>query len=142
MNSPVVFEQVSGTSLYETRVAETVGWAGYVLPTTSGQMPLTIGVGASLNQYNGHYVFAVNRPPVVDSDPAGFAQKVIDYVKKTTTLNRAALWLKNILPVEFGDFKKFAFMFSKDAFGNWLLRSNMNSALGTNLTFLCSRMFA
>ncbi|HKP86430.1 MAG TPA: hypothetical protein VJZ26_10050 [Blastocatellia bacterium] len=134
MNAPVLFEQVSATSLYETRVAETVGWAGYVLPNVL-ELPPTIQVGESLNKYKGYYIFAVKRPPVVDTDPAGFAKDVVDYVKKTTATNRAALWLKNSEPVEFGDFKKFAFMFSTDINQNWVLRSDINAALGTNLTF-------
>lgn len=49
-----LFEQVGTSRVYETRVAGSVGWAGYLLPP-GGSPPGGIGFNASLTGYNGHY---------------------------------------------------------------------------------------
>jgi hypothetical protein len=133
MSSAVQFEQVAETLLYETRVPASVGWAGYVLPTASKETVIT--VGDSLNKFTGYYVFAVSRPPVVGTDPAGFANQVLTYVKKVTTLNRVCLWLQSVSPVTFGEFGRFGFQFSQDINRNFILRTDMNAAMGAGLNF-------
>jgi len=135
MNSPLQFEQVADTALYETRVDGTVGWAGYILPT--GTLPPNIGITESLSEYEGHYLLAVSRPPIVASDPVSFTQETKDYIKRNAKkANRAVVWLKSIEPAAFGKFANFGFEFNYDGiFEKYLLRSDLNADLGQNLNF-------
>ncbi|HWS53782.1 MAG TPA: hypothetical protein VN228_06640 [Pyrinomonadaceae bacterium] len=148
MGDPVLYQQVLdpkgvGTSLYETRVAGSVGWAGYVVMNTSVTLPPTISIPDSLNgtntskgliQYNGAYVFASTRPPVVDTDPAGFVAQVVAYVNASISQNRALFWLQDSKPT-FGPFPAFGFQFGMNLNKQWVVNTNLNAKLGSNLIF-------
>lgn len=148
MGDPVLYQQVLdpkgvGTSLYETRVAGSVGWAGYVVMNTSVTLPPTISIPDSLNgtntskgliQYNGAYVFASTRPPMVDTDPAGFVAQVVKYVSASITQNRALFWLQDSKPT-FGPFPAFGFQFGMNLNKQWVVNTNLNAKLGSNLSF-------
>ena len=135
------YEQVAGTALYEINVAGTVGWAGYVLPE-SKNLPRRISFVESLSQQKGSYVFAVARPPVVDRDPAGFAQKVNDCVRDNARYNRALFWLRSISPVDFGTFGYFGVRFNHKPTpiqDEYILQSDLNAGLGKDLNFFVLR---
>lgn len=150
MGDPVFYQQVldpkgDGTRLYETRVPGTVGWAGYVVMNTSVTLPATISIPDSLNgtktksgsiiQYNGAYIFAATRPPIVDTDPAGFIAQIDAYVKASITQNRALFWLQSSSPVAFGPFAAFGFQFGQNLNRQWVVNTNLNAKLGSNLIF-------
>ncbi|HEU4598037.1 MAG TPA: hypothetical protein VFS10_23115 [Pyrinomonadaceae bacterium] len=148
MGDPVLYQQVLdpkgvGTSLYETRVAGSVGWAGYVVMNTGVTLPPTISIPDSLNgtntakgliQYNGAYVFASTRPPMVDTDPANFAAQVVAYVNASISQNRALFWLQDSKPT-FGPFSAFGFQFGMNLNKQWVVNTNLNAKLGSNLNF-------
>lgn len=148
MGDPVLYQQVLdpkgvGTRLYETRVAGSVGWAGYVVMNTGVTLPATISIPDSLNgtktsagviQYNGAYVFASTRPPMADADPAGFVAKVVAYVNASITQNRALFWLQDSAPT-FGPFSAFGFQFGMNLNKQWVVNTNLNARLGSNLIF-------
>jgi hypothetical protein len=148
MGDPVFYQQVldpngAGTRLYETRVAGSVGWAGYVVMNTSVTLPPTISIPDSLNgtkvtsgviQYNGAYVFSSVRPPIVDSDPVGFVALIVAYVNKSITQNRALFWLQDSSPT-FGPFAAFGFQFGQNINKQWQVNTNLNARLGSNLAF-------
>jgi hypothetical protein len=145
MADPVFFEQVidpkgAGTRLYETRVSGSVGWAGYLVMNTSATLPPTISLPVSLNgtksvQYNGAYIFASARPPIVDTDPATFIIQLVNYINANITQNRALFWLQSSSPVTFGPFSAFGFQFGQNINKQWVVNTNLNSKLGSNLTF-------
>ncbi|NPU13079.1 hypothetical protein HL666_20115 [Bradyrhizobium sp. 83002] len=99
------FEQVGSTAIYETRVAGSVGWAGYLLGA-GASLPPFINYDDSLKKYGGSYLFATQRPADLDRDPGGFAKRVRDYIGAATG-NRAVVWLASANPVVFGDFKRY-----------------------------------
>lgn len=134
MGAPLVFQQVSKTALYEIQTTGAAGWAGYVLPTTT-DLPPSIEITDSLSKYGGSYLFAVARPPMVDSDPGGLVQQANDYITANAGTNRAVVWLEGVNPVMFGDFKRFGFPFGQDIWQDFVLRSDLNAALGKSLTF-------
>lgn len=145
MGDPVFFEQVidpqgAGTRLYETRVSGSVGWAGYLVMNTSAALPPEISLPVSLNgtktvQYNGAYIFASARPPIVDADPATFITQLVNYINANITQNRALFWLQSSSPVAFGAFTAFGFQFGQNINKQWVVNTNLNSKLGSNLTF-------
>ncbi len=141
MDSPLAFEQVSKTALYEIRGTNAAGWAGYVLPTTTESpcgtpdLPPSIAIADSLRSQRGSYLFAVTRPPIVDSDPCTLVRQANDYISANAGANRAVVWLEGVNPVIFGDFKRFGFPFGQDIWQDFVLRSDLNAALGKNLTF-------
>ena len=126
------FEQVGASSVYETKVAGSVGWAGYLLPTGSA-LPGTIGFDASLRSYNGHYLFCTKRPAGLDVDPADFAKNALAYIDKATK-NRAVVWLASADPVVFGDFKQYGvpFLFVANVYQ---ATDDLNLPFGTNARF-------
>ncbi|MGJ5139931.1 hypothetical protein ACQR1V_18245 [Bradyrhizobium oligotrophicum] len=103
------FEQVDSSAIYETRVAGSVGWAGYLLGTGSS-LPPFINYDDSLKKYGGSYIFATQRPADLDRDPGGFAERVRTYISKATR-NRAVVWLASANPVRFGDFESYGISF-------------------------------
>jgi hypothetical protein len=148
MGDPVLYRQVIdpkgvGTRLYETKEAGTVGWAGYLVMNTGiTQLPPTISISDSLNgtrsgssvtQYGGAYVFASARPPVIDVDPAGFINQLVQYINQSITANRALFWLQSSSPVTFGSFRAFGFQFGQNVNRQWVVNTNLNARLGTNL---------
>jgi hypothetical protein len=129
------FEQVAGTALFEVVAPDSVGWAGYVVPSLTG-VPAQIPIGDTLTRYGGSYLFAYARPPAAATDPGKLADDANAYVKKYSRTGRAAVWLKGVGPVEFGPFEAFAFAFNYDAINrNYPLRTNLNVVLGSNLSF-------
>ncbi|PXW50769.1 hypothetical protein [Methylobacterium sp. B4] len=127
--APPLFEQVGTSSVYETRVAGSVGWAGYLLPP-GGSPPGGIGFDASLTGYNGHYLFCTVRPAVLDSNPEGFAAEALPYINAATR-NRAIVWLKSADPVAFGDFGQYGlpFLFVASVYQT---TGDLNRWFGTN----------
>jgi len=125
------FEQVGTSSVYETRVAGSVGWAGYLLP--SGALPETIPFDASLTTYNGHYLFCTARPAGLDADPAAFAARALGYITKATR-NRAIVWLASADPPEFGDFSQYGLPFLFVA-SVYQATSDLNLWFGANANF-------
>jgi hypothetical protein len=126
------FEQVGTSSVFETRVAGSVGWAGYLLPPGPSP-PTAIGFEASLASYNGHYLFCTGRPAGLDADPAGFASKALAYIKAATN-NRAVVWLASADPVVFGKFSQYGvpFLFVASVYQ---ATSDLNLPFATNATF-------
>ena len=135
MSAVLQFEQVANTLLYEARVAGSVGWAGYLLPTAPSNPVAGIPIDQSLSQYSGAYLFATARPALIDSDPAGFVQQANAYIKANAGFNRAAVWLLNSPAAPFGNFAHYGFAFSPNISGLNILRSDLNAALGSNLNF-------
>ncbi|MET3709492.1 hypothetical protein ABIC65_000172 [Sphingomonas trueperi] len=133
MNAPAPeFEQVGKSSVYETRVAGSVGWAGYLL--ASGTLPASIPFQSSLTTYNGHYLFCAARPAGLDADPAGFAEKALRYISGATR-NRAVVWLASPSdPGMFGDFKQYGlpFLFIANVYQ---ATDDLNLWFGTNASF-------
>jgi hypothetical protein len=126
------FEQVGTSSVYETKVAGSVGWAGYLLPI--GQtLPATIGFEPSLTSYNGHYLFCTERPAGLDTDPVDFAKNALAYIGKATK-NRAVVWLASANPVVFGDFDRYGLPFQ---FVNNVYQAmkDLNLPFGSNAAF-------
>jgi hypothetical protein len=103
------FEQIGTSSVYETRVAGSAGWAGYLL-APSASPPSGIDFGPSLTAYNGHYIFCTARPAGLDADPAAFAAAALAYIGQGTR-NRAIVWLASADPVVFGPFSQYALPF-------------------------------
>lgn len=126
------FEQVGTSSVYETKIAGSIGWAGYLLDPTQGS-PTTIGFDASLGAFNGHYLFCTARPVGLDTDPAGFAARALAYINKATG-NRAVVWLASADPVLFGDFSQFGvpFLFVANVYQ---ATGDLNLAFGANASF-------
>jgi hypothetical protein len=136
MASTQDFEQIAGTQLYETPAASCKGWAAYLLP--SGTLPDKISIDDSLNVYSGFYLFAWQRPPILDTDPASFVSAAETYLAAYGTLNRAAFWLQSVTASGqnmFGPMPAFGFQFSQNTQGYFVLQSNLNAALGSNLNF-------
>ena len=136
MASTLDFEQIAGTQLYETPAASSKGWAGYLLP--AGKLPDKISIAESLNAYSGFYLFAWDRPPILDTDPGGFVSAVETYLEAYGTLNRAAFWLQSVTASGqnmFGPMAAFGFQFSQNTQGYFVLQSNLNAAIGSNLNF-------
>lgn len=128
MASPVEYQQVAGTAIYEVpRGDELAGWAAYVLPGSA--LPAVITAGDAFTRLNGHYLFAVARPAELDSDPAGFAKRALEYFAKVTTV-RAVAWLASAAPATFGPFASHGFQFIKPALGDRQLTSNLNARFG------------
>jgi hypothetical protein len=128
------FKQVDSSIVYETSQAtRPAGWSGYLLPLPTSELPDEISFDDSLTKFGGHYLFSVNRPELLPSNPVEFANKVRDYITKSTN-NRAVLWLQPGAPPDFGDFDRFGFAFT---FFNSVYQttSNMNSSVGANVTF-------
>lgn len=133
MSSPVEYQQIAGTAVYEIPAGTQVaGWAGYVLPGTA--LPATIGFLDAFDKLLGSYLFAATRPAALDTDPGKFAQDALDYFRTYAFQQRAVAWLQTSSPTVFGAFAQFGFAFSKDPFG-LQLRSNLNVALGATLNF-------
>ena len=134
MDSPASsqFEQIGTSSVYETRVAGSVGWAGYLL-APSKSLPPTIDFDPSLTKYNGHYLFCTSRPAGLDADPCGFAKTALCYIGKATR-NRAVVWLASADPVAFGDFSQYGlpFLFVANVYQ---ATSDLNLAFGGQATF-------
>ncbi|SDG68504.1 hypothetical protein [Paraburkholderia phenazinium] len=139
MTDPTVYVQIADpkgnpTALYETREAGSVGWAGYLV-TASVSLPATIGLTDSLSgPYNGAYIFCVDRPAILDTDPAGFAEQLSAYIKSSITANRAFFWLQSSTAPYFGTFANYGFQFGQ-SFNNYVVNTNMNAVLGANLIF-------
>src|SRR3569623_1590460 len=134
MNAPAPpsFEQVGSSSVYETKVAGSAGWAGYLLPP-SGSLPSSIPQDKSLTQYNGHYLFCTERPAVLDQDPVTFAANTLSYISKSTT-NRAVVWLASAKPVSYGPFSQYGLPFL--FVGNvYQATGDLNLLFGANATF-------
>ncbi|MBC7973874.1 MAG: hypothetical protein H7138_02730, partial [Myxococcales bacterium] len=133
MPSPVQYQQIAGTAIYEVpRGSDVAGWAGYVLPGAT--LPETIDFVDAFDKLGGSYLFAVARPAELDTDPAGFAQRALDYFRTSAYQQRGVAWLASLAPAVFGPFAAFGFAFSKDPFGTQL-RSNLNVGLGGTLNF-------
>ena len=133
MADSLSFVQLAGSALYEIQPVGLAGWAGYVLPGSSlpAEIPIADAPGAG-----GSFIFAWARPPQAGSDPAGLAAAALAYVAQSSRVNQTVFWLKGVAPVVFGDFAKFGFQFNYDAIGKqYLVRSNLNAALGANLNF-------
>jgi hypothetical protein len=133
MADSLSFVQVAGTALYEIQPAGPAGWAGYVLPAKT--LPAEIPIADSISA-GGSFVFASGRPAQVGSDPAGLARDALAYVAGSGSINPVVFWLKGVSPVVFGELARFGFEFSPDVTGKYLLRSNMNARLGSNLEFV------
>ncbi|NER45735.1 MAG: hypothetical protein F6J92_03415 [Symploca sp. SIO1A3] len=133
MSELVEFEQIASSNIYETpKDARPAGWSGYLLPMTTG-LPEKIGFESSLTEFEGHYLFSVHRPKLLDSDPTQLATDVLNYIKNNT-INRAVLWLKPSVPQDFGEFNSFGFSFL--FFLNvYQVTSNMNALVGMNAVF-------
>ncbi|MEM6456977.1 MAG: hypothetical protein AAF772_17945, partial [Acidobacteriota bacterium] len=132
------FERIAESNVYETREAESVGWSGYVL--TSGTPPASITFEDSLSRYGGSYVFCTQRPPVLDSDPDGFAAALAAYLQPVN--NRAAVWLQQASVADgeplsdlFGPFARFGFAFGPTIDNRFELRSDLNVRIGKNVVF-------
>jgi len=140
MTDPTFYVQIADTggnptALYETRVAGSLGWAGY-LATAPVPLPATIGITDSLNgTYGGAYVFCATRPPMLDTDPVGFIQQMTAYIDGSITANRAFFWLQSGVPPFFGPFDRYGFQFGQASNLQWTVNTNMNAALGSNLVF-------
>jgi hypothetical protein len=137
---PPSFERIPPSSVYETRVAGSVGWSGYLLPP-GGSTPETIGFLASLESFDGHYLFSVERPTVLDDDPLGFAKELLSYIHNVSN-NRVALWLRVANPVELGPFESFGFGFGPTITGDFELRSDLNVRIGANAIFFALQQTA
>ncbi len=141
MDLPLAFEQVSTTALYEIRGTNAAGWAGYVLPTTTDapcgtpDLPSSIAIADSLHSQRGSYLFAVRRPPIVDSDPCTLVRQANDYISANAGANRTVVWLEGVNPLAFGDFERFGFSFGQDIWKDFVLQSNLNAALGQQMNF-------
>ena len=142
MAATVSFLQVQdskgvGTALYETRAPGSVGWAAFLVMNDSIALPAAIGVKDSLaGNYGGAYIFAVSRPDAINSDPAGFIKAAKQYISKSVSGgNRAAFWLQNINPYTFGVFAAFGFAFGTDINLKYVINTNLNARLGSNLIF-------
>ncbi|TKC87270.1 hypothetical protein FAZ69_18225 [Trinickia terrae] len=123
------------TALYETRQAGSVGWAGYLVTAAVDSLPPTIGLTDSLTgPYDGAYIFCVERPAILDSDPAGFAQQLNTYIRSSITTNRAFFWLQSSEAPYFGTFANYGFQFGQN-FNSWVVNTNMNAVIGANLIF-------
>src|SRR6185312_8779124 len=142
MAATVSFLQVQdskgvGTALYETRVTGSVGWAAFLVMNDSIALPATIGIKDSLTgNYGGAYIFAVSRPDAIGSDPAGFIKAAKQYISKSVSGgNRAAFWLQTVNPYAFGSFAAFGFAFGTDINLKYVVNTNLNARLGSNLIF-------
>ncbi len=126
------FEQVGTSAVYETRVAGSIGWAGYLL-APGASLPTSIAFDASLTSYNGHYLFCTARPAGLDTDPAGFAAAALAYIVKATR-NRAVVWLASADPVAFGDFSQYGlpFLFVANVYQ---ATSDLNLPFGSKASF-------
>lgn len=134
MSTAPEFEQIGKTSLYETPPSNNQGWAGYLLPGAAPKN--SIPVSDSLNQYDGSYIFAWTRPPILDSDPDAFIRTANAYIQDNCSGNRVVLWLQSPLgAVVYGSFQAFGFQFAANTFGNLVLQSNLNAAIGSNLNW-------
>jgi len=146
MTNSFLYERVADSSLYEIGNKSSIGWAGYILPD-QGSLPPTISLYDSLHQQKlkGHYLFAVARPPILNSDPTKFAQSALEYIKKLrlTAGNRVMMWLEKIHSDDsqwFGDLRDFGFKFNRNITDEFQLNSNLNVQLGLdqnkrNMTF-------
>ncbi len=134
MDAPAAprFEQIGTSSVYETKVAGSVGWAGYLLSPEPG-LPDAIAFEDSLADQNGHYLFCTERPAGIDEDPAGFATKALRYIAAATR-NRAVVWLASADPVVFGDFSRYGLPFLY--FGSvYQATADLNLPFGSNAAF-------
>lgn len=130
-----------GTALYETRVPDSVGWAAFLVMNSGVPLPPAIGIKDSLTgNYSGAYIFAVGRPDAISSDPAGFISAAKQYIGKSVSGgNRAAFWLQDINPYSFGPFAAFGFAFGTDINLKYVVNTNLNALLGSNLSFNLNR---
>lgn len=126
------FEQVGSSSVYETRVAGSVGWAGYLLPQTSS-LPSSIAFPSSLTEYDGHFLFSTVRPDQLESNPHAFSEAALTHIQ-TATKNRAVLWLASANPVIFGDFSQYGlpFFFLSNVYQ---ASGDLNLPFGRNASF-------
>jgi hypothetical protein len=126
-----------GTALYETRVPGSVGWAAFLVMNANIQLPPVIGIKDSLTgNYGGAYIFAASRPDAISSDPVGFINAARNYINKSVSGgNRAAFWLQDINPYAFGSFAAFGFAFGTDINLKYVINTNLNAQLGSNLIF-------
>lgn len=132
-SDPLKYVQIAQSSVYETQVAGSVGWSGYLLPAPQSVKD-GIPVADSLDGYLGHYLFSVRRPAMLDTAPETFADRVRAYIARATS-NRVALWLPAADPLELGSFDACGFGFGKGADNVYQLRSNMNVVLGSGVVF-------
>ena len=130
--APPQFEQVGTSSVYETRVADSVGWAGYLLSPDKA-LPAAIDFEASLASHEGHYLFSTTRPAGLDADPARFAATALAHIGKATR-NRAVLWLASADPPVFGDFRQYGLPFLLLS-NTYQATGDLNLPFGTNATF-------
>jgi hypothetical protein len=136
MQTPVQYEQIGTSALYEVPQHGAAGWAAYVVPGTA--RPPSIGLGESFDSFDGYYLFAVSRPAEVDRDPEAFAEQALAYFRAGANFHRGVAWLAGVAPAAFGPFAEFGFAWSKDMFGTQL-RSNLNVGLGRTLNFFVLR---
>lgn len=129
---PLKFERVGVSNALETKVAGSIGWSGYLLPS-SVQAPESIGLEQSLSQYNGHYLFSTKRPSLLETDPEAFCQQVLDHIQSGTN-NRVVFWLENADPLVLGDIDNYAMPFF---FVNSIYQTtdDMNLRFGTNASY-------
>src|SRR5687768_9992745 len=108
MPSPVQYEQIASAAIYEVpRGDDPAGWAGYVLPGTT--LPATIPFLDAFLTFGGSYLFAATRPAELQTDPAGFAQRALDYFRTSAYQQRGVAWLASSAPTTFGTFAQFGF---------------------------------
>lgn len=134
MDAPAAarFERIGTSSVYETKVAGSVGWAGYLLPADA-TFPEAIEFEGSLTAYEGHYLFCTERPAGLEDDPAGFAAKALTYINAATN-NRAVVWLEAADPVTFGAFDQYGLPFLYVA-SVYQATDDLNLTFGTNVSF-------
>ncbi|MBT2117096.1 hypothetical protein KK141_09820 [Dyella sp. LX-66] len=139
MPSPVEYQQVGGSAVYEIPAGNQVaGWSGYVLKGSS--LPPAIGFKAAFDNQGGSYLFASARPAALDSDPKKFAEDALRYFAVNAPNVRGAAWLASSAPTVFGAFGEFGFAFMWDPIQKlYQLTSNLNVSLGSTLNFFVLR---
>src|SRR5699024_762851 len=95
--------------------------------------PDSIGFEASLSGYSGHYLFAVERPALLDVDPVGFTEQVLQQIRSETN-NRVVYWLQSANPLKMGALDNYGFPFFF-LLNVYQTTSDLNFNLGSNASF-------
>lgn len=135
------FIRVGISPIYEVPAGGARGWVAYLLPegeqtsVETIEFRDTIVAEQSKNPtQNGHFLYALKRPPNLDKNPDAVADKVYKLLAAQQSSNRAVAWLQQKNNGEIEQLAYITQFLYKPYQGNIVL-NNLNVPLGDNFVF-------
>jgi hypothetical protein len=125
--------------LFQIDAEDIKSWVAYLFPKNQVIPKDDLSIDDSLKKYDGHYLFALSSPPI--DNIQDFIDKIDQWISnyfdnpQTNPSGRTCIWLLSTNPLIIDDKKKCSFSFDEGSFSNFILRSDINIPIGSQIAF-------